>query len=244
MKSWMIVLGVVGAWAAQAQESVLARLHRAEALSRPVFSDVRPPDRAERIAEAVKIYEGIVTENPTQKLALWNLAVLKGASGKLDEALQVARKLIKVDPQHRDGLYLIGVLDWLMVGRAISDVRVGTMNSKEQLDEARKKLNASQMPVLDEGLAMLLQATRIDPRFSEAMAWESMLLRRKAQVAETAAQRAEWIAQAGELSKKATEISSTEKKKEPPKIDPAVEPPPLPYPGVPPPTAAGPPKKE
>lgn len=232
---------------AQAQDSVLARLHQADALARPLFSETRPPDRPQRIEQAARIYEGILKENPNHALALWNLAVVTGASGRVEDSLSLTRKLIQANPRYRDAYYLAGVLDWVLVGKAIGEARAGSQSSARPgdiTDDGRKKLSASQLPVVDDGLAMMTKALEIDPNFTEAVVWQNLLLRRKASLMENALQRGEFLAQAGEVLKKVKTMPKVGPREV--NIDPRVEPPPLPYPGPPrnPPGPAGDTKKE
>ncbi len=108
---------------------------------------------------AAEIYQTVLNGDPANMTARWNLAILK-----LNEAgsIERCRELAQAEPDNKNAQYLVAVMAW-----ALSYNDPGN-NAK----------------LIEEGLAEAKRALVIDPTFSEAMIYQSMLLRSKARAAD------------------------------------------------------------
>ncbi len=71
-------------------------------------------------------------------------------------------------------------------------------------------------PLVDEGISSLQKALQIRPDYDDAMAYLSLLLRRKADMAESARERADLQKQADDLLDKVKEIKQKRASQAPP----------------------------
>jgi tetratricopeptide (TPR) repeat protein len=110
---------------------------------------------------------------------------------KLDEAKEWYEKLAEVDPQNKEAYYTLGVISWAkfypqrMAARAKLGMKPedpGPIKDKKLKEE----LKAQWMPTIDSGLKHLEKALEIDKEYDDAMAYYSLLLREKGDLADTA----------------------------------------------------------
>lgn len=227
--------------------SLLARLHLANALSQESMASPPSPD-AEKLAEqGLRVYRDILSRDPQNKLALWDAAILATATGRALEAKQWCLKLSQADPQNKEAYYMVGVLDWVLDRPQDVAARSRAGMQPDQPGpitdaKVRQDLQQSQLTVIDEGLGMLAKAIEIDPNYYNAIAYSNMLYRAKADMAENDEAGKALLAKADQLVQKAMQLRNQQgsEKPVPSKLDPALPPPPLPP--VPPPPPPPPPE--
>jgi Tfp pilus assembly protein PilF len=147
--------------------------------------------------EFLKVLEG----DPKDTIAISTLASLhfQQAQGnqpldqkmkKLDESKQWYQKLAEADPSNKEAYYSLGVIAWskwypaLMSARAKLGMKPedpGPIKDKKLKDE----LKAQWLPVIDSGIQNLEKALEIDKEYDDAMAYMNLLIREKADLAET-----------------------------------------------------------
>ena len=123
---------------------------------------------------AIPIYQAILDRDPGNPAARWNLAILQlNAPGSNERC----RELSQIDPANKNTHYLLAVTDWAF---SYNDPR---NNGK----------------LIEEGLTAAKRALEIDPGFSEAMIYQSLLLRSKARAAESEEDKKVLFAEANKL---------------------------------------------
>ena len=158
---------------------------------------------------AIPIYQAILDRDPGNLTVRWNLAILQlNAPGSNERC----RELSQIDPANKNTHYLLAVTDWAF---SYNDPR---NNGK----------------LIEEGLAAAKRALAIDPGFSEAMIYQSLLLRSKARAAETEEDKKVLFAEANKLLMKGKTLKPEVPAKMP-MLNADIFPPPLP---IPPPPAA------
>jgi Tfp pilus assembly protein PilF len=112
---------------------------------------------------------------------------------KLDDSREWYAKLAEVDPNNKEAFYSLGVIAWskwypaLMTARSKLGMKPedpGPIKDKKLKEE----LKAQWLPVIDNGIQNLEQALKIDQEYDDAMAYMNLLIREKADLADTAEQ--------------------------------------------------------
>jgi len=122
---------------------------------------------------------------------------------------------IQIKPDDPEPYYWIGVIDWTLAWRANAEMRLdyNKNNIKKQVHDdqpmptaVRTDYAAKDGPLVEEGIADLQKAISLKPDYDDAMAYLSLLYRRKADMVESADERASLQKQADDLLDKIKEI--------------------------------------
>jgi tetratricopeptide (TPR) repeat protein len=104
---------------------------------------------------------------------------------KYNEAGELYRKLIAIDPENKEAFYTLAVIDYnrwnpaLMLARANLRMKVedpGPLKDKKVKDALKEQYT----PVIDDGIQNLNKALEIDKEYDDAMAYMNLLIRTKA----------------------------------------------------------------
>jgi tetratricopeptide (TPR) repeat protein len=134
---------------------------------------------------------------------------------KFQESKTYHQKHIELKPTDPEPYYWIGVIDWTLAFRANAELR--TAYNKDHINKQIKEGDALPAVVrtdyvakdgalVDEGIANLQKAIQIKPDYDDAMAYLNLLYRRKADMVESADERASYQKQADDLVDKVKEI--------------------------------------
>jgi tetratricopeptide (TPR) repeat protein len=134
---------------------------------------------------------------------------------KFEESKSYHKKHIGLKPNDPEPYYWIGVIDWTLAFRANGELRAeyNKNNIRKQLKDSdplppalRAEYAAKYGPLVDEGIVALQKAIQLRPDYDDAMAYLNLLYRRKADMVESAEERANLQKQADELIDKVKEI--------------------------------------
>ncbi len=134
---------------------------------------------------------------------------------KFEESKSYHKRHIDRKPNDPEPYYWIGVIDWTLAFRTNGELRAeyNKNNIKKQLKDAdplppalRAEYAAKYGPLVDEGIAALQKAIQLRPDYDDAMAYLNLLYRRKADMVESAEERANLQKQADDLIDKVKEI--------------------------------------
>jgi hypothetical protein len=134
---------------------------------------------------------------------------------KFQESKTYHQKHIELKPNDPEPYYWIGVIDWTLAFRANAELR--TAYNKDHINKQIKEGDALPAVVrtdyvakdgqlVDEGITYLQKAIAIKPDYDDAMAYLNLLYRRKADMVESADERASYQKQADALVDKVKEI--------------------------------------
>lgn len=166
-------------------------------------------------------FMAVLKDNANDKTALASLASLsyQEAQGlpkmedkikKLDESKEWNLKLIQVDPQNKEAYYTLAVIDWLkwypnyMSARAEMGMKPedpGPLKDKKVKAQLKEKYGA----MIEDGVSNLKTALKIDPNYDDAMAYMNLLIRQRADLADTPEEYKAQIAEADGWVQKALE---------------------------------------
>jgi tetratricopeptide (TPR) repeat protein len=134
---------------------------------------------------------------------------------KFEESKSYHQKHIDLRPNDPEPYYWIGVIDWTLAFRANGELRAAynrdhvnkQVKDTDPLPPAlRAEYAAKYGPLVDEGISVLQKAIQIKPDYDDAMAYLNLLYRRKADMVESAEERAALLKQADDLVDKVKEI--------------------------------------
>jgi tetratricopeptide (TPR) repeat protein len=134
---------------------------------------------------------------------------------KFEESKSYHQKHIDLKPNDPEPYYWIGVIDWTLAFRGNGELRAdyNKNNIKKQVKDddplppAVRAVYVEKFgPVVEEGITNLQKSIQIKPDYDDAMAYLNLLYRRKADMVESADERASLKRQADELIDKVKEI--------------------------------------
>jgi tetratricopeptide (TPR) repeat protein len=134
---------------------------------------------------------------------------------KFEESKTYHQKHIELKPNDPEPYYWVAVIDWTLAFRANNEMRAdyNKNNIKKQVKDIdplpaslRTDYAAKCSSMVDEGIADAQKATQLRPDYDDAMAYLSLLYRRKADMVESASERDNLENQADALLDKIKEI--------------------------------------
>ncbi len=134
---------------------------------------------------------------------------------KFEESKSYHQRHIDLRPNDPEPYYWIGVIDWTMAFRANGEVRAeyNKNNIRKQVKDTdplpaavRGDYAPKFGPMVEEGIKDLQKAIEVRPDYDDAMAYLNLLYRRKADMVESAEERAALQKQADDLIDKVKEI--------------------------------------
>jgi tetratricopeptide (TPR) repeat protein len=134
---------------------------------------------------------------------------------KFEESKTYHQRHIQLKPEDPEPYYWIGVIDWTLAFRANGEARLAYNkdNIKKQVKDTdalppaiRGDYVTKYGPMIEEGIADLQKAIQLRPDYDDAMAYLNLLYRRKADMVESADERASLLKQADDLVDKVKEI--------------------------------------
>jgi len=134
---------------------------------------------------------------------------------KFEESKSYHKKHIDLRPNDPEPYYWIGVIDWTLAFRANGELRANYnrehINKQVRDDDPlppalRSEYAAKYGPLVEEGIANLQKSIEVKPDYDDAMAYLNLLYRRKADMVESAEERASLKKQADDLVDKVKEI--------------------------------------
>lgn len=141
------------------------------AIEEALFAKAFELHTAGNLAKAKDTYEKVLSQNKTNKYALYNLGQLAQAQAKNDEAIERYRQSLAVDAKFAAARYNLG-LTYAAAGRveeAIAEMRAAVDLSP---GDARPLFELGKLLIVagqaDEGAAAMAQAFAIDPALKPA----------------------------------------------------------------------------
>lgn len=164
---------------------------------------VESPENDAIAAKALDGFKAVLEKDPGNSTSLQSIASLYFQMKKFDEAKEWHEKVIAAQPENKESFYTIGVINWtrsyeprlqLRADLGMEQADPGPIKN----DKQRKELAEELLPVIDEGLQNLEKALDIDPDYTDAMAYTNLLLRERADFADTKKEYEEFLAKADE----------------------------------------------
>ncbi len=203
-----------------------ARIYLATAYASLYIPGAPSSENKARGEQAIKVFKEILDIDSNNLSAidgigslLFQMAGTPPVNEKgFEESKTYHQHHIQIKPDDPEPYYWVGVIDWTLAFRGNGEMRLEynknfINNIKKQVKEAeplptsvRADYAAKYGPLVDEGIADLQKAISLRPDYDDAMAYLGLLYRRKADMVESADERASLQKQADDLLDKIKEI--------------------------------------
>lgn len=213
-------------------ELMNARLYLATAYANQYIPGAPSDQNLNFAKQAIQEYQEVLQKDPGNLTAidgtgslLYNMAGTPYDPAKFEESKSFHKKHIELKPDDPEPYYWIGVIDWVMANRVNLELRAAYNKDhlKKQVKETeplpaavRPEYATKASPLIDEGIQSLQKALELRPDYDDAMAYLSLLLRRKADMVESAEERDKLEQQADDLLDKVKEIKQKRATQAPP----------------------------
>src|SRR5467141_581629 len=203
-------------------ELLNARLYLATAYASLYIPGAPSKENMARGEQAVREFKEVLDKDPNNIPAIDGIGSILFQMGgqpfdpkKFEESKTYHQRHIQLKPDDPEPYYWIGVIDWTLAFRANGELRAAynrdhvqkQVRDTDPLPASLRADYASKYgPLVDEGIADLQKAISIRPDYDDAMAYLNLLYRRKADMVESADERAALLKQADDLVDKVTEI--------------------------------------
>jgi len=168
----------------------VARLYLATAYMQQYIPGAESPENAQMAKAAYDNFMKVLEQDPKNTVALASIASLYLNQKKWDDAQQWYEKLIAVDPNNADAYYSLGFIAWSrwypIYGNARAELGMkqddpGPLKDKKIKAELKEK----NLPVINAGLQALDKTLQINPEYEDAMSYENLLIRERADLMDT-----------------------------------------------------------
>jgi tetratricopeptide (TPR) repeat protein len=201
---------------------MMAQVYLATAYASLYIPGAPSPENKARGEQAINEFKAILQADPNNLTAidgigslLYNMAGTPFSEQGFEEAKSYHQKHMQIKPDDPEPYYWIGVIDWTLAFRGNGEMRMdyNKNNIKKQVHDdqplppaVRTEYAAKYGPLVDEGITALQKAISLKPDYDDAMAYLGLLYRRKADMVESADERASLQKQADDLLDKIKEI--------------------------------------
>jgi len=172
--------------------------------------------------QAIKEFQEVLKVDPNNLTAidhigsiLFLMAGTPFSPEKFEESKSYHERHIRLKRDDPEPYYWVAVIDWTLAYRANVDIRLSynKANPRKQIKDEdplppkyREEYTAKYQTMVEEGIQELNTAIKLRPDYEDAMAYLNFLYRRKADMVESAEERASLIKQADDLLDKVKEI--------------------------------------
>jgi tetratricopeptide (TPR) repeat protein len=199
-----------------------ARLYLATAYASQYIPGAPSEQNVRLGTQAVNEFKEVLSIDPNNLSAIDGIgSILFQMAGtpydpkKFEESKSYHQKHIDLKPNDPEPYYWIGVIDWTLAFRANGELRAGY--NREHLNKQvrdtdplppslRAEYAVKYGSLVEEGITNLRKSIEVKPDYDDAMAYLNLLYRRKADMVESAEERAGLLKQADDLVDKVKEI--------------------------------------
>lgn len=162
-----------------------ARLYLATAYFQQYIPGAESPENAQMAKAAYDQFMKVLDEDSKNTVAMASVASLYLYQKKWDDAQQWYEKLVAVDPNNADAYYSLGFIAWSKWYPAYTNARLD-MGMKQddpgpfKDKKVKEDLKAKWLPTINSGLQSLDKTLQINPEYEDAMSYENLLIRERA----------------------------------------------------------------
>ncbi|HXB73297.1 MAG TPA: tetratricopeptide repeat protein [Candidatus Acidoferrales bacterium] len=166
-----------------------ARLYLATAYMQQYIPGAESPENMKMATEAYNQFQKVLEQEPKNTTAIASIASLNLNQKKWDEAQQWYEKWTAVE-QNADAYYSLGFIAWSkwypVYGTARANLGMKQEDPGPIKDKkVKEELKAKYGPIIEAGLQSLDKALQINPEYDDAMAYENLLVRERADLADS-----------------------------------------------------------
>jgi tetratricopeptide (TPR) repeat protein len=163
----------------------VARLYLATAYMQQYIPGAESAENEKMAKAAYENFMKVLEQDSKNTVALASIASLYLNEKKWDDAQQWYEKLIAVDPSNADAYYSLGFIAWSKWYPAYGTARA-EMGLKQddpgpfKDKKVKEALKGQWLPVINGGLDALDKTLKINPEYEDAMSYENLLIRERA----------------------------------------------------------------
>ena len=162
-----------------------ARLYLATAYMSQYIPGADSEENNQMARAAHDQFQKVLSQDPKNDIAIASIASLYYNQKKFDEAKDWYTKLVSANPNNKEAYYTLGVIAWSkfypVYGAARAKLSMKPEDPGPIKDKkVKEELKAQWLPVVNEGLKNLDKALEIDKEYDDAMAYENLLIRERA----------------------------------------------------------------
>jgi Tfp pilus assembly protein PilF len=170
-----------------------ARLYLATAYMSQYIPGADSPENMQMAQAAHDQFQKVLDQDPKNDVAMASIASLYYNQKKFDEAKSWYEKLVAVNPRNKEAYYTLGVIAWSkfypVYGAARAKLSMKPEDPGPIKDKkVKEELKAQWLPIVNEGIKSLDKALEIDKEYDDAMAYENLLIRERADLDDDAEQ--------------------------------------------------------
>ena len=164
----------------------MTRVYLATAYAQQVVPDLKTPENLKYANLAINSFNLVLQKDPNDISSLKGIAGLYFEIDNYDQAKQMQKRVLGVDPKDAEAAYTIGVIDWRLAYRnAVKELATAGIQDKGDGNPKMPKkvcqgLVEENTPLVSEGLDYLQKAVQLRPNYDDAMSYINLLYRRKA----------------------------------------------------------------
>jgi tetratricopeptide (TPR) repeat protein len=197
-----------------------ARLYLATAYMSQYIPGADSPENMQMAQAAHDQFNKVLEQDPKNDVAMASIASLFYNQKKFDEAKSWYEKLVAVNPKNKEAYYTLGVIAWSKFypeyGKARAKLSMKPEDPGPLKDKkVKEELKAQWLPVINEGLKNLDKALEVDKDYDDAMAYENLLIRERADLMDDPEQYKKEIQVADNWVQKALETKKMKAEKKP-----------------------------
>jgi tetratricopeptide (TPR) repeat protein len=187
-----------------------ARLYLATSYMVQYVPGAEDPANTRMALRAIDEFQEVLNLDPEHETALGSIASIYFRQKKYDDAQEWYEKLTSLDPDNREGWYMLGVIAWsrFSPARKAARAKLGTKpDAPGPIPDpaARHQLKQQYEAMVADGIDNLRKAISIDPEYDDAMNYLNLLVRERADWAESADEYAKEIATADDWARKSVQ---------------------------------------
>jgi len=162
-----------------------ARLYLATAYFQQYIPGAESPENTQMAKAAYDQFMKVLDQDTRNTVAMASVASLYLYQKKWDDAQQWYEKLVAVDPNNADAYYSLGFIAWSKWYPAYGTARVELGMKQDDPGPIKDKkvkqdLKTKWLPTINAGLQALDKTLQINPEYEDAMSYENLLIRERA----------------------------------------------------------------
>jgi len=171
-------------------EFYAARLYLATAYMSQWIPGADSEDNNKMAKAAEDNFRMVLERDPNDKLAIASIGSIYYNQKKFDLAKEWNEKLLKVDPNNKEALYTLGVIAWGKAYPVRGEARAKLGMKPEEAGplkdkKVREEVKGKNLAIVQEGIANLERATKIDANYDDALAYLNLMHRELADIADS-----------------------------------------------------------
>lgn len=171
-------------------EFTAARLYLATAYMSQWIPGADSEDNNKMAKAAEDNFKLVLDKDPNDKLAIASIGSIYYNQKKVDEAKKWNERLLSVDPTNKEAMYTLGVIAWGKAYPVRGEARAKLGMKPEEPGplkdkKVREEVKGKNLAIVQEGIASLERAVKVDPNYDDALAYLNLMHRELADIADS-----------------------------------------------------------